>query len=310
MEVNWNFNRTMERVELGLSFGAPIPVLGIVCGVTKVAMGALQMLVAFVVSFYARFQQDEGLATFTLVHLQHGLYNICAGAFEAIPVVGSLLYLLRLRQQPTGEEYQIITGHEMQFLPYRHLELSDARVRLPSAQPGTGMSLWMAIQGQLVEAVKDVDAETKLQKIPFTATWTSMTKQEKEWVVSFCEMMYEPGACDPEDGVSRPRVRENVDFEPLFPQNGGLTLKTIISLLAKISLMGPADLFKMGQDSEMTLLKLAQTRKDEAALEEIRKWVEARTKSNAAAPAEDTTTSTDTPPFPHIHQDSQELQTS
>jgi hypothetical protein len=281
MEVNWDFNRKMERLELGLSWGAAIPFAGTLCAVAKVVIGFFQTLAGFFVSFYAMYKDDNALINFCKVHQEHGLYNMLAGAFEAVPLVGSLLYMFRCSNKPVGEDYQLITGHEMQFFPYRHLEISDAEIRKPSAAPGTGFHWAMAQACKLIKPI-DWKASTKLQADPFTDVWKGFTERQKEWLVKLNVFMHKQGPGVSDIGVRiEIIVNEDLDFSLFFDEQR-LPLVDIVPLW-KVLVQDPSREFRFGEDRSMTLKKLAIEREDQAALKAILDWEEEICKQQAAS---------------------------
>ncbi len=88
----------LTRTENVLSYFSQIPVLGTATGVTKVAMGVLQTIVASagaVIGIFARIFDNKKIFAYALDHLENGLGNIVAGTFEAIPLIGTALWYAR-----------------------------------------------------------------------------------------------------------------------------------------------------------------------------------------------------------------------
>lgn len=93
-----NLADKLGRFENTLSYASRIPVVGILPGVAKVALGTLQTLVATggtVVGAFARVFGNKAIFSYSVDHLKNGLGNVAAGSIEAIPGAGTFLWILR-----------------------------------------------------------------------------------------------------------------------------------------------------------------------------------------------------------------------
>lgn len=112
--------------------GAVVPGLGIVPATLKIVLGVIQTIAALAVTIFCALAACCSKAYVELhnrgvSHLQHGLGNICAGTFEAIPLVGSIICFFRFSNPPPFE-YRLDTGQEDRFMRYKCLVEMDQRV--------------------------------------------------------------------------------------------------------------------------------------------------------------------------------------
>lgn len=124
-------DRTFATVEMKLSYAAAIPVVGTFAGAAKMILGTIQAvggLLAMVAS--APFAwTDKGRHVFLMgvTHSINGIANVAAGAFEAIPLVGSVIGVFRYIRGASGSDagLRAISGQEHTiFVGYRTLEES------------------------------------------------------------------------------------------------------------------------------------------------------------------------------------------
>lgn len=121
----------LPQVENALTVGAAVPILGVVPAAAKIILGIAQVVagIAFILfdgimnglSGLYKSYKDEGAASFGARHIVHGLANIAAGAVEAIPLVGTISLLVRLRKAENIKEFVMepIAAMESQFIQYK-----------------------------------------------------------------------------------------------------------------------------------------------------------------------------------------------
>lgn len=90
----------LSTAEDKLSAGAAIPLVGVIPGVAKVGMGAIQLVNGAVAgAFFALRSLSDAtykpLRDRAVTHIAHGAANMVAGVFEAIPFVGFIIYMVR-----------------------------------------------------------------------------------------------------------------------------------------------------------------------------------------------------------------------
>jgi hypothetical protein len=91
--------QVLSRTENALTFVAAIPILGSPAGVLKISLGTVQTIaaVAFVVlGIIPRAFDHKEMFDCAVVHVRNGLGNIVSGAVETIPLVGTVLFLMRI----------------------------------------------------------------------------------------------------------------------------------------------------------------------------------------------------------------------
>lgn len=121
----------IDNMENKLSFVSAIPIIGTLAGGAKVLMGAGQGLTALAygaLTFIpAVYTGDYSSLKYSWTHIKHGLGNMGAGTVEAIPLVQTALYGLRVVRGDGKSDFQayLYTGHEKKFMPYTSLVERD-----------------------------------------------------------------------------------------------------------------------------------------------------------------------------------------
>lgn len=127
--MNIQLDRTLNNIENTLSDIAVIPVAGILTSAVKIPMGVTQFSVATacVVIFTVPATQSGNWSPvkYAWSHMKHGAGNVVAGAFEAIPLVGTGMYFMRKQGAPLPAAVSIQTNHENKFMPYTSLIQQD-----------------------------------------------------------------------------------------------------------------------------------------------------------------------------------------
>ena len=129
--------RALNNYELFSSHLSAFPVVGTIFGVIKVALGAVQTISALAIGLLiglpvrAR-SGNTSILSHSWTHVKHGIGNFVGGTLEAIPGVGTVLFLVRLKAQQKAEQskspFHIRTQHEGKFMPYAGLEADDADI--------------------------------------------------------------------------------------------------------------------------------------------------------------------------------------
>jgi len=120
------FEKSVVKLEHLLSAAAVVPVLGSIAGAAKVILGTIQTigaLLAMVCSSFPALCSKCGREVFCMggSHFVNGLGNIVAGALEAVPLVGSAVFMgTKLRRD--AKNGQGTTGQGHFILGYSHLE--------------------------------------------------------------------------------------------------------------------------------------------------------------------------------------------
>lgn len=127
------FEEKINYVENCLSLYSAIPFIGTPIGVSKVALGFVQTVssIALVIltSIPAVFQNEDSKKLFfrACKHIPHGIGNIIAGYFEAIPIAGSIYVGIRfLKVHKAGwvdaltNEYQMMEHPKFKFYAYEN----------------------------------------------------------------------------------------------------------------------------------------------------------------------------------------------
>lgn len=95
-------DKISSDIEDFLDTGCVVPILGALPALTKSIFGAVQFVTAlltFVASLpYSWRQLGQDMFFHSLRHIVHGLSNILSGLTQAIPLVGSLICVIRLRK--------------------------------------------------------------------------------------------------------------------------------------------------------------------------------------------------------------------
>lgn len=128
-----NLDRMVNDGENWISEVAVYPLVGTLPGLAKVAIGVIQLIsaLAYGILFLipAIVTQDGTRLKHSWTHIKHGLGNIVAGSFEAIPLIGSLMYYVRdVMDNTEKDDVWIETEHERKFMPYDSLIYEDFRI--------------------------------------------------------------------------------------------------------------------------------------------------------------------------------------
>lgn len=137
--------RNLDKIEMGLSTLAAIPIVGIAAGVAKFALGGL--MICGSVGVYGAssgvrilFWKNRNVSDITKHvqehckdYIKHGFGNLSAAIFEGIPILGTILFFKRVlnfseEHDPSGFGIHITTEHEGKFQPYRNLIAIDAKI--------------------------------------------------------------------------------------------------------------------------------------------------------------------------------------
>jgi hypothetical protein len=84
---------SLDFVESGLSDLAPIVLIGRAAGVIRVAVGIIHTITALALSIFMTLpalliRDCRPVWDHCVRHIGHGLYDVVAGVFEVIPVIG------------------------------------------------------------------------------------------------------------------------------------------------------------------------------------------------------------------------------
>jgi hypothetical protein len=116
------FEVGLSRVENALSYISRIPFVGIVPGVAKVAIGAIQAVSAIGIGLTAGLTAaafgDTSIAKRSWVHIRNGAGNVAAGFCEAIPFLGTHMWDKRL--QKVQRERRFSVGEATKTHPLQH----------------------------------------------------------------------------------------------------------------------------------------------------------------------------------------------
>jgi hypothetical protein len=128
-------DKRINNIENYLSEIAAYPVAGIFAGTAKMIMGVVQLITAIacgILTFIpAAASRDWSPLCHSWNHIKHGLGNITAGFFEAIPLVGTAIYLLRQLNKnyyPPSIQAYFYTGHDNKCMPYTSLIKADCGI--------------------------------------------------------------------------------------------------------------------------------------------------------------------------------------
>ena len=137
---NMDFEGKINYIENHQSLYSAIPFIGIPIGASKVILGVAQSVSAIALftltAIPALFQNENSKKLFfrAFKHIPHGIGNIIAGVFEAIPIVGSICMCIRLLKvnkagwlDALTNEYQIMEHPKYKFYAYENntVENSD-----------------------------------------------------------------------------------------------------------------------------------------------------------------------------------------
>jgi hypothetical protein len=125
-----SLERKINNIENSLSELSPFPIIGTVMGVSKIFVGATQLLTATALAIFALI--PAAIGDFTLLnhswtHIKHGLGNVVAGVIEALPIIQTIFYLVRMNKGASSSDAvaHLRTGHENKFMPYASLIEED-----------------------------------------------------------------------------------------------------------------------------------------------------------------------------------------
>jgi hypothetical protein len=117
----------LNNIENKLSYLSLYPVVW--PGLLKVGIGITQLVTAVAISviFFVpaclHFEDSQKLFCRAIKHIGHGMGNIVAGAIEAIPLAGTLFFIIR-KNRPPYSPYnysRLLMKHpKFKFLPYDH----------------------------------------------------------------------------------------------------------------------------------------------------------------------------------------------
>ncbi len=129
-----NIDRVMNKAETFLSQASVVGVVIPVAGVTKVAMGCIQATLALAISILsvipAAASGNWSITDHAWTHVKHGVGNMIAGTFEAIPLVN--LFICYLREQQRGVKQDSNEPYGDKFMPYPSL-IKDAKTKLQAS---------------------------------------------------------------------------------------------------------------------------------------------------------------------------------
>jgi len=130
---NMDFEGKINYVENHQSLYSAIPFIGIPIGLSKVILGGAQAASAIAIvtltAIPALFQNEDTKKLFfrAFKHIPHGIGNIIAGVFEAIPIAGSICMCIRLwKVNKAGwldaltTEYQMMEHPKFKFYAYEN----------------------------------------------------------------------------------------------------------------------------------------------------------------------------------------------
>lgn len=131
--IGTKIDHVLNETERALSIGAAIPVAGTVAGLSKVLMGVAQTIVGVVggiLTLPARCMNNTKLNNHFWTHAKHGVGNVAAGLVEAIPLVGTGIYIARWFKANNNTSVQVYTQtqHEDKFMPYESLVKRDTKI--------------------------------------------------------------------------------------------------------------------------------------------------------------------------------------
>lgn len=132
--IGTKIDHLMNETERALSIGAAFPVVGTVAGLSKVLIGVAQTIVGLaggILTLPARCMDNAALNDHFWTHAKHGIGNIVAGTLEAIPLVGTGMFIARLIKSANHSASVgmcIVTTHEEKFMPYMSLCARDIEI--------------------------------------------------------------------------------------------------------------------------------------------------------------------------------------
>ena len=127
-DKQYNFDLKLNHIEDNLTLYAAIPVLGIIPGSLKMLIGLVQTAVAGVLAIVYKISENQTNKEYAQVHFKHGLGNMLAAFFEAIPIIGLIGLFWRYTSDAHhplscySEGIHTGTAHPTKFLLYPSLE--------------------------------------------------------------------------------------------------------------------------------------------------------------------------------------------
>ena len=139
------FDRIVNNIENKLSSIAQVPVVGTLAGCAKITLGTIQAITALacgiLIGVPALCCASSSTLKHSWTHLTHGFGNIVAGALEAIPFIGYILFQSRVLQQLGSDiVLRIYTGQEDKFMPYSSIVDEDWKIVEPGPKFAGGPS--------------------------------------------------------------------------------------------------------------------------------------------------------------------------
>jgi hypothetical protein len=133
-----SIERNLSRTENVLSSLAAIPIIGTVPAVAKVAMGTVQTITALFIATVAGLPAaafgNKKILERSWTHIKNGIGNIAAGAVEAIPLVGTGVFIMRFKRAMglgvPGKSINLDT-QELKWLSYPSLSQRVQRQMAP-----------------------------------------------------------------------------------------------------------------------------------------------------------------------------------
>lgn len=123
--MNVSLDKSVNNFERTLSTWAATPVIGTIPAAIKVAFGTVQAIVALACAVFefvpAAVSGNWDFEDYYWSHVEHGIGNMVAGAFEAIPFVGLAIYCYKELSRPK-HAVDVLTGQEDKWMPYTSLE--------------------------------------------------------------------------------------------------------------------------------------------------------------------------------------------
>ena len=121
-----SFDRAVRRIENSLSIAAAVPMLGVIPAVIKTAMGVLQATIVaggelILSPIIGRITKRTTLVVVKHArsNLMHGIGNVTASFFEAIPILGAwLLYDRIMRVQGKIRKFYFSDAQGEKFMRY------------------------------------------------------------------------------------------------------------------------------------------------------------------------------------------------
>lgn len=132
-DAQYNFDTVVNHTENGLSILSMVPGAGFVTGGLKIVIGLVQAAVAGILNLFFKALDNVRYRDYANIHFKHGLANIAAGFFEAIPLAGLLMGLKRMcnehkeKKERSGFEKKatVESAHKFKFMPYPSLVRRD-----------------------------------------------------------------------------------------------------------------------------------------------------------------------------------------